>query len=140
MMTPIERSAGAVIFLKKNNIFYFLLLRYVAGHWDLTKGHIEEGETLKETIIREAKEETGIDDLEFIQGFQEKIEYSFKAKGGGKIFKINELFLAETKKEEINLSLEHTSYLWLPGDKAIKRITFEKTKKVLEKAIQFLKS
>ena len=139
-MIPIERSAGAVIFLKKNEIFYFLLLRYVAGHWDLAKGHIEEGETLKETIVREVKEETGIDDLEFIPGFQEKIEYSFKAKGGGKIFKTNKLFLAETKKEEINLSLEHTSYLWLPGDKAVKRVTFEQTKKVLEKAIQFLKS
>ena len=138
-MIPIESSAGAIIFLKKNKTFYFLLLRYAAGHWDLAKGHIEGEETLKETIVREVKEETGIDDLKFIPGFQEKTEYFFKSKGK-KIFKTNKLFLAETKKEEINLSFEHTSFAWLPYHQALNEITFENTKKVLRKAMKFLKS
>ena len=138
-MIPIESSAGAIIFLRKNDTFYFLLLHYEAGHWDLAKGHIEEGETLKETVIREVKEETGIDDLKFISGFQGKTEYYFTFKGK-KIFKTNKLFLAETKKEEINLSFEHKSFVWLPYHKALEKITFENTKKVLKKAMQFLES
>ena len=138
-MIPIENSAGVVIFLKKNDIFSFLLLHYGAGHWGLAKGHIEGGETLKETIVREVKEETGIDDLRFVPGFQEKTEYFFKSKGKT-IFKTNKLFLAETKKEEINLSLEHTSFVWLPYHQALKKITFENTRRVLRKAMKFLKS
>ena len=138
-MIPIESSAGAIIFLRKNDTFYFLLLHYDAGHWDLAKGHIEEGETLKETVIREVKEETGIDDLKFIPDFQDKTEYYFTSKGK-KIFKTNKLFLAETKKEEINLSFEHKSFVWLPYHKALEKITFENTKKVLKKAMQFLES
>ena len=138
-MIPIESSAGAIIFLKKEDVYRFLLLRYGAGHWDLAKGHVEEGETLKGTVVREVKEETGIDDLKFISGFQEKTEYFFTAKRK-KIFKTNKLFLAETKKEEINLSLEHTSFAWLSYYDALDRITFENTKKVLKKAMKFLKS
>ena len=138
-MIPIESSAGAIIFLKKNNTFYFLLLHYGAGHWDLAKGHIEEGETLKRAVIREVKEETGIDDLKFIPGFQEKTEYFFKSKEKT-IFKTNKLFLAKTKKEEITLSLEHTDFIWLPYHQALEKITFENTKKVLRKAMRFLKS
>ena len=138
-MIPIESSAGAIIFLRKNDTFYFLLLHYDAGHWDLAKGHIEEGETLKETVIREVKEETGIDDLKFIPDFQDKTEYYFTFKGK-KIFKTNKLFLAETKKEEINLSFEHKSFVWLPYHKALEKITFENTKKVLKKAMRFLES
>jgi len=138
-MIPIESSAGAVIFLKKNDTYHFLLLHYDEGHWDLVKGHIEEGETLKETVIREAKEETGIDDLKFIPGFQEKTEYYFQLKGK-RTFKTNKLFLAETKKEEINLSSEHTSFAWLSYHQALEKVTFENTKKVLKKAMKFLKS
>ena len=138
-MIPIESSAGAIIFLKKNDTFYFLLLHYEAGHWDLAKGHIEGGETLKETVIREVKEETGINDLKFIPGFQDKTEYYFTLKGK-KVFKTNKLFLAETKKEEINLSSEHISFVWLPYYQALERITFENTKKVLKRAMQFLES
>lgn len=138
-MIPIESSAGAVIFLKKNDTFRFLLVHYNEGHWDLVKGYIEEGETLKETVVREAKEETGIDDLKFISGFQEKTEYYFQSKGK-RTFKTNKLFLAETKKEEINLSFEHTSFAWLSYHQALERITFEKTKNVLKKAMKFLKS
>lgn len=141
-MIPIETSAGAVIFLRKDKKIYFLLLHYVAGHWDLVKGHVEKGETLKETIVREVKEETGIEDLKFIPGFQEKTEYSFKSNrvGGKTAFKINKLFLAETKKEEINLSFEHTDFVWLPYHQALEKITFGKTKKVLKKAMKFLKA
>ena len=138
-MIPIESSAGAVIFLKKNDTYRFLLVHYNEGHWDLVKGYTEEGETLKETIIREAKEETGIDDLKFVSGFQEKTEYYFQFKGK-RTFKTNKLFLAETKKEEINLSSEHISFVWLPYYQALERITFENTKKVLKRAMQFLES
>ena len=41
---PREKSAGAVIFRREDSKIYYLLLHYTARHWDLSKGHIEEGE------------------------------------------------------------------------------------------------
>lgn len=43
----IEKSAGAVIFRRKNNKIYYLLLRHRLGHWSFPRGHIKKGEKLK---------------------------------------------------------------------------------------------
>ncbi|XOB41200.1 MAG: bis(5'-nucleosyl)-tetraphosphatase [Candidatus Nealsonbacteria bacterium] len=129
---PVEKSAGAVIFRKDKNNIYYLVLHYELGHWDFVKGKIERNEDLKQTITRETKEETGIDDLRFIENLEEKIEYFFK-KQGKTIFKTVIFFLAETKTKEIKLSYEHVGFKWLPYDKALEQLTFENAKKVLKK-------
>ena len=47
-------------------------------------------------------------------------------------------FLAETKKLEVKISDEHIGFEWLPYGKALERITYKNSKKVLEKADRFL--
>ena len=133
---PIEKSAGAVIF-RKNKKIYYLLLHHQAGHWDFPKGIIEKGEKLKETAKREVKEETGIEDIKFIEGFQEWIKYFFKLKGKA-IFKIVTFLLAETKEKEVKISWEHIDYKWLPHKEALEQLTFGNTKEILQRAHQFL--
>ncbi len=144
---PREISAGAVVFRKENNKIYYLLLHYEAGHWGFPKGHIEKGESEEEAMIREIKEETGLDDLKIINGFHGYVKYSFRdiynvEKGKEKeatwIFKIANYFLAETKTEEIKISFEHIGYKWLPYEEALKQISFKNVKKILEKANAFL--
>ncbi len=49
-------SAGGVVF-NKNQV---LVLQRKNGNWVLPKGHIERGENIEETAIREVEEETGI--------------------------------------------------------------------------------
>ena len=66
-----ERSAGIVLFRESDDEILFLLLHYPTGHWDFVKGKIEKDESAQITAIRETKEETGITDVEFIEGFQE---------------------------------------------------------------------
>jgi len=132
---PVEKSAGVVIF----NNTYYLVLHYQAGHWDFVKGNIEKGEETKQTIIREAEEEIGIKNLEFIKGFKETIEYFYKLKGRT-IFKTVVFFLAETKIKEIKLSQEHIGFAWLTYEDALERLTFENAKEVLKKANDFLKN
>ena len=75
-----EKSAGIVLFRNDSNKNEFLLLNYPQGHWDFIKGKVEENETTHETAIRETKEETGISNIEFIDGFEEWVEYDFKFK------------------------------------------------------------
>ncbi|MEF8846899.1 MAG: bis(5'-nucleosyl)-tetraphosphatase [Candidatus Paceibacterota bacterium] len=135
---PVEKSAGVIIFRKKNHENLFLLLHYEGGHWGFPKGHIEEGETIKETAIREAKEETTITDLNFKEGFKEWIKYFYKREGK-KFFKIVTYFLAETKQEEVEISHEHVGYKWLPYEQALKQVTFDNAKQILKAAHQFLK-
>ncbi|MFQ5573679.1 MAG: NUDIX domain-containing protein, partial [Nitrosopumilaceae archaeon] len=70
-----EKSAGTVIFRDASGGVVFLLLHYPSGHWDFVKGKIEKNENPLETVVRETKEETGIFDLGFLDGFKENIEY-----------------------------------------------------------------
>lgn len=66
------RLAAGVIVLKEDSI----LLVYEKGHWSLPKGKREPNESMHETAIREAKEETGFDvvikDVAFVTEFIKK--------------------------------------------------------------------
>ena len=136
---PIEKSAGAVIFYKSNKKIEYLLLHYQAGHWDFPKGNIEKGEKLEETVKREVKEETNLEDIRLIPGFKENIKYFYKLKGKN-IFKIVTFLLAETKTKEVKISWEHLGYKWLSYEKALEQLTFKNAKEVLQKANSFLVS
>ena len=136
---PVERSAGAVIFRREKGNVYYLVLQYDDNYWGFPKGRIEKGERLQDTTRREIEEETGIKDIQFINGFKKTIEYFFRRKGKT-IFKTNIYFLAETKTKEVKLSFEHIDFRWLPYEAALKILTFENSRKVLEKSHDFLKA
>jgi len=132
-----QKSAGIVLFRNASNKNEFLLLNYPQGHWDFVKGKVEEGETSHETALRETKEETGISDIEFIDGFEESVEYNFKFKSED-IHKIVVFFLAKTNEKKITLSHEHNDFVWLEYDDALKKTTFRNAKNVLSKTNEFL--
>ena len=128
-----ERSAGVVIFREEDNRLVFLLLHYPSGHWDFVKGRFEKDEEPHQTAIRETKEETGITDLHFVEGLEEKIEYDFQFEGQ-LIHKKVVFFLAKTSTENVIVSDEHLNYVWLDYENAMKKITYQNAKNVLEKA------
>ena len=134
-----QKSAGIVLFRNVSNKNEFLLLNYPQGHWDFVKGKVEEDETPHETALRETKEETGISDIEFIDGFEESVEYDFRFKKED-IHKKVIFFLAKTDEKNIKLSHEHNDYIWLEYNDALKKTTFENAKNVLTKANKFLSS
>jgi 8-oxo-dGTP pyrophosphatase MutT (NUDIX family) len=128
-----ERSAGVVVCMEKPDGNRFLLLNYPTGHWDFVKGKIEQGETLHQTAVRETKEETGITDLEFVEGFEEKINYNFQFEGE-LIQKEVVFFLAKTKTHTVNVSHEHLDYTWLDYENALEKVTYQNAKNILSKA------
>ena len=134
---PVEKSAGAIIFSRADKKIEYLLLHYQAGHWDFPKGNIEKGEKLEDTVKREVKEETGIEDIKFISGFKESIKYFYKLKGRN-IFKTVTFFLAETKTKKVKISWEHINFQWLPFEEALAQLTFKNAKEILKKANRFL--
>ena len=131
-----EVSAGIIIF-NDNESRKFLLLNYPSKHWDFVKGKMENGETSHETALRETKEETGISDVEFLDGFEEEIEYYFRAENQD-IHKKVIFFLGKTKTLDIILSHEHLDFIWLDYDNALNKITYENAKNLLKKSKKFL--
>ena len=132
-----EQSAGTVLFIEEYNEKLFLLLHYPTGHWDFVKGKIENNESLEQAAIRETKEETGITDIEFIKGFKEKIEYSFKF-NGDIVQKEVIFFLAKTNTKQVMISNEHLDYVWLDFNNALNKITYENAKNILKKSKNYL--
>lgn len=132
-----EKSAGAVVF-RVGGQREFLLLHYGKSHWGFPKGHIEESETEEQALLRELREETGIEDASILPGFREEAGYFFR-KGKSTVSKSVSFRLIETKTEDIRLSQEHSEFEWLPFEKALARLSFDNTKNLLVEANDYLK-
>jgi 8-oxo-dGTP pyrophosphatase MutT (NUDIX family) len=132
-----ETSSGVVLFRKENDKILFLLLHYPSGHWDFVKGKMEEGETPHETAIRETQEETGITDVEFLDNFEEWIQYNFQYQGE-LVQKKVVFFLGETKTKDITISHEHLNFTWMDYTTAMEKTTFDNAKTVLSKSYSLL--
>lgn len=124
-----EKSVAAIVYYEDE----YLLLKYGLGHWEFVKGHIEPGETEEETIMRELKEETGIDSAKIVNGFNEDYDYYFKFKGQ-KIHKRVSCYLIKSNTKDVKISFEHEDFKWLTIDKAIRRVTYDNAKELLKKA------
>ncbi|MEL7832570.1 NUDIX hydrolase [Fodinibius sp. Rm-B-1B1-1] len=53
------KAAGGVVVKESNSSDPFVLLIYRRGVWDMPKGKLDEGETIKECSVREVSEEVG---------------------------------------------------------------------------------
>ena len=134
-----EISAGIVLYNDDNDEVQFLVLKYPGGHWDFVKGKMENSEEPKQTAIRETKEETGIIDVEFIDGFNEEISYTFYVKNE-EIDKKVIFYLAKTNSTQIQISDEHLNFVWLNFKDAIDKITYQNAKIILTKANNLLQN
>jgi 8-oxo-dGTP pyrophosphatase MutT (NUDIX family) len=135
-----ERSAGAVIFsIKYPRDVNFLLLKYSAGHWDFPKGNIENGEDETQAAYREIREETGIENVVFLKGFERKVTYNYRRKQN-LVRKEVIFFLAKADSQRVILSNEHIAYSWNKFDYALAKLTYKTAKDILINANNFLKN
>ncbi|MEP0823890.1 MAG: NUDIX domain-containing protein [Nitrososphaera sp.] len=133
-----ERSAGAVVFYLEGTAEpEYLLLHYTASHWDFPKGNIEAGENEKQAATREIREETGITDVEFLEGFRMKIDYKYRH-GRRLVHKEVVLFLARTRTRQVTLSHEHIGFAWKKFDEALEQLSYRNAKNLLTAARDYL--
>lgn len=98
---PLEQLGGAVVYARDGADLYLALVHDIFGHWTLSKGHIEEGESPEQGTIRELKEEIGADIV-----IREKLgenEYIASHPEKGKIRKHVIYFLAEAPFQPLEL-------------------------------------
>jgi 8-oxo-dGTP pyrophosphatase MutT (NUDIX family) len=111
VLTGILKSADLFLIVKRSEDEDFY-----PGAWEFPGGHLEAGETLKEGLKRELKEEIGYDG-EFnpiITNYYDEI----KEKNGTLIHNLEIDFIVEVDKTKLNIKLsnEHTDYKWVPKD------------------------
>jgi N utilization substance protein B len=99
---PVEKLGGAVVYARdENNIIHLALVHDVFGYWTLSKGHIEQNETLLDGTKREIKEETGLSiEIEAELGNN---EYIASDPEKGKIRKQVSYFLAKAPFDDVKL-------------------------------------
>lgn len=133
-----ERSAGGVVFYDSGgNGPVYLVMVNRKGYWEFPKGHVDKGETDEEAALREVREETGLKEVSIVPGFQKEISYVYSS-GKRKAPKQVVFYLMRTKPGPVLVSDEHLGYVWLDYDRAIKRVSYENARKVLESAHEFL--
>lgn len=98
---PVEHKGGAVVYAKDGDDIYLALVHDVFGHWTLSKGGVEEGETVEECVVREMKEEMGLD-VEVKEKLGENSYIAYDPEKG-KIKKQVNYFLAEAPYGEVTL-------------------------------------
>ncbi len=98
---PIQRLAGAVVYAEHEGNIYLALVHDIFGHWTLSKGKIEEGETVEAGAARELKEEMGLDiTIEAELGMNEYVASNPEL---GKIRKQVHYYLATSPYTDIKL-------------------------------------
>lgn len=129
-----EKSCGAIIVRKNNDIFETLLIKMVKGHWSFPKGHVENDETEVETALREIKEETNLDVI-IDTRFREITTYS-PCPG---VLKDVIFFIAMAKSNNVVVQeTEVESAIWVEINEAIDLVTYDCDKKILKKAIRYV--
>ena len=130
-----EKSCGAIVYKKEDNILYFLLVYQSNGHYSFPKGHVEALETEEETAIREIKEETNLD-VSIDTNFREVTTYFLEEKG---VYKDAVYFLALPNTN--NLKKQEGEILdcsWNTYDEVLKKLEFDNMKQIFIKAVNYI--
>lgn len=132
----LEISCGTVIYTVKNGDVFYLLIKTKHGICGFPKGHMERGETEKETALRETLEETSVR-ARIIGDFRHQIEYPLS---NGNVKRVI-YFLADYVDQlpHHREGFEHLDYLTLPYEEALTALTFENTKNILTKADEYIR-
>ncbi len=130
-------SAGVVVVRRAGDDWTYLLLR-AFNHWDFPKGMVEEGEEPLAAAIREVREESTIEDLDFAWGSNSTQTGPYS---GGKVARY---YLASTRTSDVSLPInpmigraEHSEYRWVDFDTALELVS-PRVKPVVRWAAQAL--
>ena len=116
MIITKENIAGLILNPEKK----FLLIQRapkddsLPGFWELPSGGIDEGENMETSVIREVKEESGIDISSYDLKLVDSESYSF-TKENGDIKNVTETtyLVSLDNTPEVILSDEHVNYQWV---------------------------
>ena len=130
-----EKSCGAVVFSQFDGAWHVLLIRHEHGrHISFPKGHVEAGESERQTAEREILEETGVR-VSVDTGF--RAENRYMARPDVEKLVVSCIAVAE-EQPPIAQEGEVAVAEWVEAGEAAGRLTYEQDRRILRRAQKYL--
>ncbi len=126
-----EPTAGGVVFRQKGKDIEILLIQDAKDRWTIPKGHIEEGESAKQTAKREIGEETGLQQMT-VFNWLGKINFRYR-RTNSLVLMTTEIFLVRAEGDSDKLQPEDwmNGIKWFKASEALDKIEYEDIGKLM---------
>jgi len=129
-----ELVAGGGVVTQKGKRGLEVLLIFRKGVWDIPKGKLDPGETIKQCAKREVKEELGIDHVKVLE-FLDTTVHGYKEKSDHFLVKTTHWYLMKTKATTFvpQKSEKITKVKWFTLKKAKKKLGHDSLVRLLNR-------
>ena len=124
------QSAGAVLYTLIDGVRHYVLVREKNGSYGLPKGHVEPGETLAQTALREIREETGVTASLHADVPAMVDEYPI---AGGDLKRVSWFVARYVDQTPVVDRTQVLGVLVLPIEAALRTLTYGSTREILRK-------
>lgn len=136
-----ETTAGGVVYRYSPTTgkLQYLLVQDARDRWTIPKGHVEKGESVKQTAVREIAEETGLQELK-VHCWLGKVDFRFR-RGQSLVIMLTHIYLVEALGDTDKLVPEDwmNGIKWFDVNEAIDKIAYEGTAKLMLLGIKKIK-
>jgi ADP-ribose pyrophosphatase YjhB (NUDIX family) len=137
-----EPTAGGVVYRRnaKTNAIEILLIQDAKDRWTIPKGHIEEGESAKETAAREIGEETGLQEMKVLNWLG-KINFRYRRQQS-LVLMTTEIFLVKALGDTDKLQPEDwmNGIKWFSASEALDKIEYDDIGKLILLALKKIRN
>ena len=123
-------SAGAVLYTVIDGERRYVLVREKNGSYGLPKGHVEPGETLAQTALREIREETGV--TATLHGGEPVMVDEYPI-AGGDVKRVSWFVAHFTDQVPVADRTQVLAVLMQPVETAVRTLTYGSTKEILRR-------
>ncbi len=134
------KKIEAVIFRNDGKAEFLILHRNEdhGGFWQTLTGNVEDNESLTDALIREIREETGIDERNIVSILDDVYSFSFHAHGMDFIEYVYAVQVKQDTAVDIsrNVDNEHDDYGWFTYDDAVRKLKWDSNVMAIEKTME----
>ncbi len=138
-----EPTAGGIVYrhaAENSKEVGILLIQDAKNRWTIPKGHIEEGESAKQTAEREIREETGLQEMKILSWLG-KINFRYRRQQS-LVLMTTEIFLVKAQGDTNALKPEEwmNGIKWFSAAEALDKIEYEDIGKIILLGLKKIRS
>jgi ADP-ribose pyrophosphatase YjhB (NUDIX family) len=128
-----EPTSGGIVWRRsqKTKEIEILLIQDAKNRWTIPKGHIEPGETARQTAEREINEETGLKEMK-VMSWLGKINFRYRRQSS-LVLMSTQIYLVKALGDTDDLTKEEwmNGIRWMPSNEALDLIEYEDIGKLI---------